>query len=215
MNQILCTKIKNDKKLNSHLFKVQFTISIIIIVILIGFIVYTSYSLQNKENLSNNLIGNYNIYKLYADVSSNNNDLVQDTQANNLFGIIEIPKINLYYPVFSNLSEDNLKVSPCKFYGDFYGDSLNDNGNICIAGHNYNNDMFFSKINLLSSNDEIFIYDNLGKKYTYIVFKNYEVKEDDLSPIYDYDKNTKELTLITCNNLNNNRFIIKAKQKTS
>lgn len=211
MNQILCTKIKNDKKLNSHLFKVQFTISIIIIVILIGFIVYTSYSLQNKENLSNNLIGNYNIYKLYADVSSNNNDLVQDTQANNLFGIIEIPKINLYYPVFSNLSEGNLKVSPCKFYGD----SLNDNGNICIAGHNYNNDMFFSKINLLSSNDEIFIYDNLGKKYTYIVFKNYEVKEDDLSPIYDYDKNTKELTLITCNNLNNNRFIIKAKQKTS
>ena len=211
MNQILCTKIKNDKKLNSHLFKVQFTISIIIIVILIGFIVYTSYSLQNKENLSNNLIGNYNIYKLYADVSSNNNDLVQDTQANNLFGIIEIPKINLYYPVFSNLSEDNLKVSPCKFYGD----SLGDNSNICIAGHNYNNDMFFSKINLLSSNDEIFIYDNLGKKYTYIVFKNYEVKEDDLSPIYDYDKNTKELTLITCNNLNNNRFIIKAKQKTS
>lgn len=211
MNQILCTKIKNDKKLNSHLFKVQFTISIIIIIVLIGFIVYTSYSLQNKENLSNNLIGNYNIYKLYADVSSNNNDLVQNTQANNLFGIIEIPKINLYYPVFSNLSEDNLKVSPCKFYGD----SLNDNGNICIAGHNYNNDMFFSKINLLSSNDEIFIYDNLGKKYTYIVFKNYEVKEDDLSPIYDYDKNTKELTLITCNNLNNNRFIIKAKQKTS
>lgn len=211
MNQILCTKIKNDKKLNSHLFKVQFTISIIIIVILIGFIVYTFYSLQNKENLSSNLIGNYNIYKLYADVSNNNNTLTQDTQVNNLFGIIEIPKINLYYPVFSNLSEDNLKVSPCKFYGD----SLNDNGNICIAGHNYNNDMFFSKINLLSSNDEIFIYDNLGKKYTYIVFKNYEVKEDDLSPIYDYDKNTKELTLITCNNLNNNRFIIKAKQKTS
>ena len=211
MNQILCTKIKNDKKLNGHLFKVQFTISIIIIVILIGFIVYTSYSLQNKENLSSNLIGNYNIYKLYADVSNNNNTLTQDTQVNNLFGIIEIPKINLYYPIFSNLSEENLKVSPCKFYGD----SLNDNGNICIAGHNYNNDMFFSKINLLSSNDEIFIYDNLGKKYTYIVFKNYEVKEDDLSPIYDYDKNTKELTLITCNNLNNNRFIIKAKQKTS
>lgn len=212
MNQILCTKIKNDKKLNSHLFKVQFTISIIIIVILIGFIVYTSYSLQNKENLSNNLIGNYNIYKLYADVSNNNNESSnKDTQENNLFGIIEIPKINLYYPIFSSLSEDNLKVSPCKFYGD----SLTKNDNICIAGHNYNNNMFFSKINLLSSNDEIFIYDNLGKKYTYIVFKNYEVKEDDLSPIYDYDKNTKELTLITCNNLNNNRFIIKAKQKTS
>ena len=212
MNQILCTKIKNNKKSNKKFFKVQFILSIITIIILIGFIAYTSYSLQNKERLSDNLIGNYNIYKLYADVSNNNNESSnKDTQENNLFGIIEIPKINLYYPIFSSLSEDNLKVSPCKFYGD----SLTKNDNICIAGHNYNNNMFFSKINLLSPNDEIFIYDNLGYKYTYIVFENYEVKEDDLSPIYNYDKNIKELTLITCNNLNNNRFIIKAKQKTS
>lgn len=209
MNQILCTKIKNNKKSNKKFFKVQFILSIITIIILIGFIAYTSYSLQNKERLSDNLIGNYNIYKLYADVSNNNNESSnKDTQENNLFGIIEIPKINLYYPIFSSLSEDNLKISPCKFYGD----SLTKNDNICIAGHNYNNNMFFSKINLLSPNDEIFIYDNLGYKYTYIVFENYEVKEDDLSPIYNYDKNIKELTLITCNNLNNNRFVIKAKQ---
>lgn len=211
MNQILCTKIKNKNETNKKFFKIQFTLSIIIIIILSGFTVYTFYSLQNKENLSNNLIGNYYIYKLYADVSNNENTLNKDTKANNLFGIIEIPKINLYYPIFSSLSEDNLKVSPCKFYGS----SLDENTNICIAGHNYNNDMFFSKIHLLSPNDEIFIYDNLGNKYTYIVFKNYEVKEKDLSPIYDYDKNAKELTLITCNNLNNDRFIIKAKQKTS
>ena len=209
MNQILCTKIKNNKKSNKKFFKVQFILSIITIIILIGFIAYTSYSLQNKERLSDNLIGNYNIYKLYADVSNNNNESSnKDTQENNLFGIIEIPKINLYYPIFSSLSEDNLKVSPCKFYGD----SLTKNDNICIAGHNYNNNMFFSKINLLSPNDEIFIYDNLGYKYTYIVFENYEVKEDDLSPIYNYDKNIKELTLITCNNLNNNRYDIKEKQ---
>lgn len=211
MNQILCTKIKNKNETNKKFFKIQFTLSIIIIIILSGFTVYTFYSLQNKENLSNNLIGNYYIYKLYADVSNNENTLNKDTKTNNLFGIIEIPKINLYYPIFSSLSEENLKVSPCKFYGS----SLDENTNICIAGHNYNNDMFFSKIHLLSPNDEIFIYDNLGNKYTYIVFKNYEVKEKDLSPIYDYDKNAKELTLITCNNLNNDRFIIKAKQKTS
>ena len=93
MNQILCTKIKNNKKSNTRLFKIQFTLSIIITIILIGFIVYTFYSLQNKENLSSNLIGNYNIYKLYADVSNNNNTLTQDTQVNNLFGIIEIPTI--------------------------------------------------------------------------------------------------------------------------
>lgn len=223
MNQILSTNLNNDNdELNNNLdnidntknsnkmsikkvFKIQFTISIIIIISTISFSTYYIYSLRNKEKISENLIGNYNIYKLYTNVEKED-----ETTQNNLFGIIEIPKINLYYPVFSTLTEENLKVSPCKFYGD----SLEDTGNVCIAGHNYNNDMFFSKINLLEQNDEIFIYNNIGVKYTYLVTENYEVKEDDLSPIINYNQNEKNLTLITCNNLNNNRFVIKAKQKT-
>ena len=223
MNQILSTNLNNDNdELNNNLdnidntknsnkmsikkvFKIQFTISIIIIISTISFSTYYIYSLRNKEKISENLIGNYNIYKLYTNVEKDD-----EITQNNLFGIIEIPKINLYYPVFSTLTEENLKVSPCKFYGD----SLEDTGNVCIAGHNYNNDMFFSKINLLEQNDEIFIYNNIGVKYTYLVTENYEVKEDDLSPIINYNQNEKNLTLITCNNLNNNRFVIKAKQKT-
>ena len=224
MNQILSTNLnKNNDKLNNNLdnniidnsknsniislkkiFKIQFTISIMIIISTLSFSLYYFYSLKNKEKMSKNLIGNYNIYKLYSNIEKEEENI-----QNNLFGIIEIPKISLYYPVFSNLTEENLKVSPCKFFGD----TLEDNTNICIAGHNYNNDMFFSRINQLSLNDEIFIYDNTGIKYRYIVTQNYEVKEEDLSPIYNYNKNEKTLTLITCNNLNNNRFIIKALQQ--
>lgn len=125
------------------------------------------------------------------------------------FGIIQIPKINLYYPVFSHLTEDLLKISPCKFYGD----SPDVNGNICIAGHNYDNSLFFSKISTLSQNDEIFIFDNNGIQYTYFVFDIYEVNASDLSPVLNYDENEKTLTLITCNNFNSNRIIVKAKQK--
>ena len=210
MNQILIIKQNkndqfNNKNSNKNFFKLQFIISIIIIIAIISFSIYYLYSLKNKEKISQNLIGNYNIYKLYANIEKN-----QDAPQNNLFGIIEIPKINLYYPIFSNLTEENLKVSPCKFYGT----SLEGNGNICIAGHNYNNEMFFSKINLLKLNDEIFIYDNTGIKYTYLVTGNYEVEEDNLSPIFNYNQNEKNLTLITCNNVNSNRFVIKAKQKT-
>lgn len=221
MNQILSTNLDNTNKLNKDnlnsnintkflnsnkvFFRLQFTISIIIIIVTISFSIYYIYSLNNKEKMSQKLIGNYNIYKLYANVEKEKQSI-----ENNLFGIIEIPRINLYYPVLSNLTEENLKVSPCKFYGT----TLNDNTNICIAGHNYNNDLFFSKINLLELNDEIYIYDNTGLKYTYLVEENYEVKEDDLSPISNYNHNERTLTLITCNNLNNNRFIIKAKQKT-
>ena len=132
-----------------------------------------------------------------------------DENPNGLFGIIEIPKINLYYPVFSQLTEELLKVSPCKFYGD----TPSTNGNICIAGHNYDNSLFFSKISSLSPNDEISIFDNSGIEYVYSVYKVYEVPETDLSPVLNYDTNERILTLVTCNNFNSNRIIVKAIQK--
>lgn len=205
MNQILVTSF-NNKKENKKIFKVQFVVSIAIIIFAICFFIYYLYSLKTSENFSKKIISNYNISTLYS--SNKKNNEIQSSAENSIFGIIEIPKINIYYPVFSFLSEENLKVSPCKLYGT----NLNENTNICIAGHNYNNDMFFSNIDKLQNGDEIYIYNNNGFKCIYKVFGKYEVKENDLSPIYNYNKNEKTLTLITCNNLNNNRIIIKAKQ---
>ncbi len=206
MNQILSTtlnqNINNSKK--RKWFKFQFAFSIFsVFALLVGGFFYLN-SLQKKANLSNNLISNYNISKLY----SSSNDKIE-SHLIGVFGIIEIPKINLYYPVFSSLTEDLLKVSPCKFYGD----SPNNNGNICIAGHNYDNSLFFSKISNLVPNDEINFYDSQENLYVYIVYDTYEVEETDLSPIFTYNQNEKILTLITCNNLNKNRIIVKAKQK--
>ena len=88
-------------------------------------------------------------------------------------------------------------------------------GNLCIAAHNYDNNLFFSNINKLSNGDEIYFYDRDNTSYTYIVFTCYEVKNNDLSPIFNYSKNEKLLTLITCNNNNGNRIIVKAKEKSS
>ena len=116
---------------------------------------------------------------------------------NNIFGTIEIPKLNIKYPIFSKLTEENLKISPCKFYGD----NLEDYGNICIAGHNYDNGKFFSNIVLLNADDIIYIYSN-NIKYSYSIISKYEVNPNDLTPIFEYDINKKNLTLVTCNNLN-------------
>lgn len=222
MNQILYTKFRNEKKetkredrkilnnknskikLNKKFFKLQFFFSIFIVFLVICYFTYYTISLKNKENLSNNLINNYNISKLYANYNSSENM----NPNNNIFGILEIPKINLYYPIFSSLSDDLLKIAPCKFHGE----SPNQNGNLCIAGHNYDNSLFFSNIGKLLENDEIFIYDNLGDKYVYHVFDVYEVNYSDLSPVTKYDTNIKQLTLITCNNLNSKRIVVKAKQ---
>ena len=160
-NQILSTRI--NKKSNKKFFKFQFLISIFIIVILIGFICYSSISLLKKEQMSKNITSNYSIYKLYSNNSKSNESSYTQNIQNEFFGTIEIPKINLYYPVFSHLDEELLKVSPCKFYGD----SPKVFGNICIAGHNYDNSMFFSNLSLLNIDDEIYLYDTDNKKYIY------------------------------------------------
>lgn len=207
MNQILSTPVKKEKKFNRNFFKFQFTISILIMFSLLFVTINSFLSLYKKEHLSANLINNYNVYQLYA---NNFQDSLEsnDTTENDLFGIIEIPSINIYYPIFSHLNEELLKISPCKFFGS----SPKENGNICIAGHNYNNSMFFSNLYLLKNDDEIYIYDHSGYKYVYKVFNFYEVNESDLSPIFNYNSSSKELTLITCNNLNLNRLIVKAYQ---
>lgn len=209
MNQILQTKLDNKKhnliKLKKIL-NVQFYLSIIFILIIGTFITYKAFKLYKEENYSTQLLNNYNITKLYSNNISNSSESTEDYS---IMGIIEIPKINVYYPVFSTLDDKLLKIAPCKFYGPNPGKV----GNLCIAGHNYDNGKFFSNIANLSINDEIIIYNSSNIKFSYFVYDIYEVKPDNLSPVYSYDNNSKELTLITCNNLNNNRIIVKASYK--
>ena len=173
MNQILSTSLGKDKK-NLKIkdwFKFQFSISITIIVIIILICLFYWNYLSKKEKFSDNLISSYQIYRLYNSTENTTNS--EKNVNNSLFGIIDIPKIKLYYPVFSYLTEELLKTSPCKFYGD----SLDKNGNICIAGHNYDNSLFFSQIGTLLPNDEISFFDNMGKKYVYVVYDIYEVED--------------------------------------
>ena len=89
---------------------------------------------------------------------------------------------------------------------------ISDNSNLCIAGHNFDNESFFSRIRTLTKDDKVIVTDESNFKYTFLVFDNYEVDPSDLSPIYQVtSKNKKELTLVTCNNQNNKRIIIKCK----
>ena len=206
MNQILTTKNKIYKK--KYLLIFQLIISIIVIIAIIYFISLHFYKISKQEEISNQIMNNYNLSKLYTSISKNYIKNNNEDNQNGIFCVIEIPKINLSYPVFNTLNEELLKVSPCRFYGE----SFSTYDNICIAGHNYDNGKFFSNIYLLRKNDEIYIYYN-DEKYIYLVTSNYEVDENDLSPIFNFTKNKKQLTLVTCNNFNDKRIIIVATMK--
>lgn len=201
MNQILITPY-NKKNLNKkNLFKFIFFISVTSILTISSAHLYYRMYLNSKEQLSTQYTQNYNISKLY-----NNQGIIDYSNTPSMIGIIEIPIIQIYYPIFNKTTDELLKISPCLFYGKMPPEK----SNLCIAGHNYDNNKFFSNIKKLKRNDIINIYDITGNKYSYIVYDNYEVLENDLSPILS-NHSEKQLTLITCNNFTKNRIIIKAK----
>ena len=77
-NNYTNNKIEKNKKF----FKLQFIFSILIIFTTISFSIYYIYSLKNREKISENIIGNYNIYRLYAENSKDQEEIIN----NNLFG---------------------------------------------------------------------------------------------------------------------------------
>lgn len=198
-------KIEKNKISPKKVFNTQFYLSIIAIFIIVSLFTYYKFSLNKKENLSHSLKSNYSISQLYAK-NSNNSSI---SNPSFIIGMIEIPSLSVSYPIFSYLDDELLKISPCKFLGEMPPAS----SNLCIAGHNYDNNKFFSNINLLKNGDEILIYNQIGEKFVYYVFNQYEVNDNDLSPIKEDYHGSHELTLITCNNLNQRRIVVKAEKE--
>ena len=193
--------------LKTNKYRLQFFISIII-ALLIYCIIFTKYINSNKqEKFSKKLLSNYSLTTLYQGNSSNKDSSVQTPF---VIGMIKINQIDLLYPILSQSSEDLLKISLCRFSGPM----PNEAGNLCIVGHNYIDNRFFSRLSELSNGNEIEIYDLNGKKLIYTVYNKYEVQENDLSCTSQNTSNQKIITLITCNNINSNkRLIVQAKEK--
>ena len=105
-------------------------------------------------------------------------------------------------------NDDLLDISVCRFAGPM----PNEIGNLCIAGHNYVDYKFFSRLNELKTNDTITIYDLSGNKVEYGIYDIYETKPDDTCCTFQNTNGKKLVTLVTCNNVNGKRLVIHAKE---
>lgn len=125
-------------------------------------------------------------------------------------GEISIPKININYPIVYETTEEYLKIAPTKLFGP----EINEVGNLCIVGHNYNNKQFFSQIKELNVNDKVYLTTNKGEKIEYLVYDKYEANEKDLSCTSQETNGNIEATLITCTNENKKRLVVKCRAIT-
>ena len=205
MNQILYKKIKLRNYKKKYIF--IFFLSIVLTLLSLIYLIWFYYSINKNERFSYHFLNSFNIENLYSNTPSGKKIVyTENSNDASTIGIIEIPKIKIKYPFFSTVSDELLKISPCKFYGPM----PNTVGNLCIAGHNYDDNRFFSKLHELSIGDSINIFDSNGNLVTYYIYEKYEILASDTSCTSQNTFGKKEITLITCNNKNKNRLVIKA-----
>lgn len=146
------------------------------------------------------------------DTSNGELDIIQEIDAEidgyKVIGIINIPKINIEYPILEKTDKTSLNLSITKFWGN----KINQIGNVVLAGHNNLNDKMFGKINKLQEGDIIELTDAQRVTIQYQVFKTYVVDPNDITCILSEDENSREVTLITCTNGDKERLVVKARE---
>lgn len=124
-------------------------------------------------------------------------------------GKIEIPSINLKYPILTVATDSSMKIS----VGILYGVGLNQIGNTVIMGHNYRNGSLFSKNDKIQNGDEIYITDISGTRIKYIVYNKYYTTSTDFEYGTRDTAGTREITLESCTDDGRSRIIVCAREE--
>ena len=122
-----------------------------------------------------------------------------------VIGIIEIPGIDIRYPVMEGTGVDVLNAG-IGHIPETAG--IGESGNCVLCGHNGSRyGTFFTPLSQISIGDEVMITDKNGLKHIY------EVTETEVVNPYDNSIKTqgdeKELTLFTCSQKGTMRFVVR------
>ncbi len=228
-----------DMKKKKKAFKFEFFLSVFLLCVLSSYAIYAEYDRNKSEEVSKEILQEISfqdttklvdeeviVVRLNAIPEEKNVTTTQVVQIEQkievpdeqkltasdgtiyyTIGVINIPSINVNYPILSTYTDELLKTAPCRFHGP----NPNEVGNLCIAGHNYKNSKFFSKVPNLQLGDKIEITDLSGRMLTYTVYDKFIVNPDELECTSQLTNGNKEITLITCTNDNKQRHIIKAR----
>lgn len=209
-------------------------VAIIGVVGIIGYRMYNTYytekgatqaAAQFEQNLQNNISSSNNnnnveiSNNIKVDITGvgdsniiNNNSSSQTTTTYKGFtvvGTIQIPTINLKYPILEKLSPKSLKTSVVLMYT---AQGLNNEGNSVIIGHNYRNGTMFSNVDKLKNGDYIYITDTTGRKVRYQIYNMYRASGSESDYIARNTNGKREISLSTCTDDSKARTIVLARE---
>lgn len=123
----------------------------------------------------------------------------------NVVGKIEIPSIDLNYPILERTTPDSIELAVAILYT---ANGLNQPGNTLIVGHNYRSGAFFGNNDKLQINDKVYITDTSGTRIKYNIYNIYETSAEDGDFIMRETNGKREISLSTCTNNSKARLII-------
>ncbi len=222
----------NSRMFNNSKYGNLLTVILVITIIaIIGIICFIGYNLYKKYYIEKgaaeavaqfeNLVGD-NTTTSGNTIKDNitgieNTDTITDSMSSkgkttykgfNVVGTIQIPTINLKYPVLEKVTKKSLETSVAWLYGP----GLNEIGNNVIIGHNYRNGTMFSNVKKLKNGNAIYITDLSGNKVKYVVYKIYRTSGDDASYMTRDTKGKREISLSTCTDDSKARTIVWARE---
>ena len=207
--------MKKNSSIEIKIYKTIFVVLLIALVVVIGLIIYKYGSNQINEKQSQEIVEAFsNIDFSKIDEESGEGEINLEFNGYKVIGIVKIPKINIEYPILEigDIDPQNAKLPMKKSIIKYWGEKVNDYGNLSIAGHNNKDGTMFGKTKKLEIGDIVELTDLTGKTIQYSIYEIFVTDPNDVSILLPKDEKVREVTLITCTNGNKERLILKAKE---
>ena len=113
---------------------------------------------------------------------------IKEIDGHEYIGVLQIPKLDLEFPVMSDWSYPKLKLAPCRYEGSIY------RGDMVILGHNYTN--HFRRFNELETGDLVIFTDMDSNVFRYEVTSNEILRQNEGERLLE--EGEWDLTMFTC-----------------
>ena len=198
--------------LELKIYKAIFYMLLIVAIVVIGMIIYKYVCESVNEKESQDAVAAFS----NIDFSENNEESESQLEYKGykVIGIVKIPKINIEYPILDigDIDPESAKAPMKMSIIKYWGENVNDYGNLSIAGHNNKSGTMFGKTKKLEIGDIVELTDLTGQTIQYSIYDIFVTDPNDVSILLPKDENIREVTLITCTNGNKQRLILKAKE---
>lgn len=202
------------KKANKQLiiYKTILYILLTILLITVILIIYKYGSNQINEKESQEVIETFKNIESSKD-QEEQTEIELEYKGYKMIGIVKIPKINIEYPIIEigDIDPESAKAPMRLSIIKYWGENVNDYGNLSIAGHNNKDGTMFGKTKKLQIGDIVELTDLKNQTIQYSIYDIFVTDPNDVSILLPKD-NIREVTLITCTNGNKERLILKAKE---